>query len=426
MTGKPGQEAVMAEEKEKDQSFSFMQEKVKHKPIYQNRMVQKTAGSILCGLLFGLTALCVWSYGTTKLDERAEEQEVIPVEIPKEEETEESEESTVYITETISMELEDYKKMYQQLLQIGSQVQHSLVDISVVRTETDWFDQQLVSQNSVSGTLIADNGLEVLILTDYSMVSDAEQLLVTFYDHTTANAVLKKYDRNTGLAIISVNLSDIDQSTMDVISYADLGSSKNVRAGEPVLAVGRPLGTAGSVLFGNLTSVSQTAALCDGSYNVLTTDISKGSDGSGVLVSWSGSIIGLIQNEYEVIGQNGTVQAYGISDMKNIIEHLSQNQDIAYMGIHGADVTTAISEAEQIPVGVYVSQVEMGSPAIEAGIQPGDIITVMSGQTITNQKDIMTTLLKCSNGQSVQVVCQRPDKDEYQELEFSVILKTLE
>jgi preprotein translocase subunit Sss1 len=38
----------------------------------------------------------------------------------------------------------------------------------------------------------------------------------------------------------------------------------------------------------------------------------------------------------------------------------------------------------------------------------------------------MTTLLKCSNGQSVQVVCQRPDKDEYQELEFSVILKTLE
>lgn len=96
------------------------------------------------------------------------------------------------------------------------------------------------------------------------------------------------------------------------------------------------------------------------------------------------------------------------------------------MGIVGADVTTSISEAEGIPIGVYVSETELNSPAIEAGIQPGDIITSMSGQQITNLKDVMAILLKCSNEQDIQVICQRPAKETYQELEFSVKLTVLE
>ena len=105
---------------------------------------------------------------------------------------------------------------------------------------------------------------------------------------------------------------------------------------------------------------------------------------------------------------------------------MSNNQDIVYMGIVGADVTTAISETENIPIGVYVSEVQLNSPAIRAGIQPGDIITSISGQPVTNQKDMMSVLLKCADGQSIQVVCERPSKTEYQELTFTVELKVLE
>lgn len=419
----------MGEKKEdKYTDFSFMQEKVKQKPIYQNPLVKKIAGSVICGALFGLTALGIWAIAVPKLGSRVEEQELQPIEIPKEVEQpeEETEEVPVYITETISMELEDYKKMYQQLIQISNQVSKSLVNISSVTTGTDWFDQQFVNQNSVSGILIGDNGLELLILTEYEEIRRGEKLTVTFFDHATADATLKKYDKNTGLAVISVNLSDIEQTTRDVIVYADLGSSKNLRSGEPVIVAGSPLGTSGSVLLGNLTSVTQTAMLYDSSYGVLTTDIVKADSGSGVLVDWDGRIVGLLQDQYEVNGQKNTIQAFGISDMKNLIEHLSNNQDIVYMGIVGADVTTAISESENIPVGVYVSEVAMESPAIEAGIQPGDIITGMSGQDITNLKDVMAVLLKCSNGQRIQVVCQRQDMNGYQELELFVSLKTLE
>lgn len=418
----------MGEDRENNHSnFSFMQETIKQKKLYQTRIVQKLAWSAVSGALFAFTALIIFAAVLPKLNNHVEKQEVQEIVIPEDAEEEtEPEEIPVYITETISMELEDYKKMYLQLMQIGNQVEKSLVNVSAVTVDTDWFDETYTSQSSASGVLIGDNGLEVLILTNYEHIRGAEKLLVTFYDHTTAQAVLKKYDKNTGLAVISVNVSDVTESTKGVILYADLGSSKTLRRGEPVIAVGSPIGTQDSILFGNLTSSVQMAALYDGIYNVLTTDMSASDSGSGVLVSWSGTIVGFIQKQCRVNSQKDTIQAYGISDIKNVIEHLSNNQDIVYMGIMGADVTTAVSEAEEIPIGVYVSEVAMDSPAIEAGIQPGDIITSMSGQPITNQKDIMSILLKCSNGQSVQVVCQRPSQEGYQELTLTVSLRILE
>lgn len=418
----------MTEGKEnKNTDFSFMQETIKQKRIYQSRAVQRIAWSVASGILFALTALVIWMILVPKLDNQVEQQEVQPITIPEEEEQPaEQEDTPVYITETISMELEDYKNMYRQLMQIGNQAEKSLVNVSALTMDTDWFDETYTSRKSASGMLIGDNGVEILVLTNYARIDNAEKLQVSFFDHTTAPAVMKKYDKNTGLAVVSVNLSDVSESTREIIIYADLGSSKTLRSGEPIIAVGSPVGNYGSILFGNLTSVSQTAGIYDGAYNVLTTDMVKANSGSGVLVNWSGKIIGVIQDQYEVNGQKETIQAYGISDIKNIIEHLSNNQDIVYMGIVGTDVTTAISEAEQIPIGVYVSSVELDSPAIEAGIQPGDIIVSMSGQPITNLKDVMGILLKCSNGQNIQVICQRPDKTGYQELELSVNLKILE
>ena len=423
-------EGPMEEDKEKNSGFSFMQEKIKEKPVYANPLVKKALRCILGGALFGGTALLIWALALPRINNRMEKNEIQEIQSPEEmvdSETDDKDEdeSPVYITETVSMELKDYEKMYQQLMQIGNQVSKSLVDISAVKTDTDWFDEALTSHKSVAGLIIGDNGMELLILTEHEKVKDGD-LKVRFYDHTEAAGTLKKYDSNTGLAVISVNLSDVDSSTREVISYAELGSSKSLRSGQPVIVVGNPTGSNGSLLFGNLTSVTQTAELYDSSYNILTTDILKSSNGSGVVADWSGKIVGLLQEKTEVEGQDNTIQAYGISDVKDLIEHLSNNQDIVYMGIVGADVTTSISEQENIPIGVYVSEVSLDSPAITAGIQPGDIITEINGQAIVNLKDIVATLLKCSSGQTVDVRYKRADASGYQDLQASVTLKVLQ
>ena len=131
----------------------------------------------------------------------------------------------------------------------------------------------------------------------------------------------------------------------------------------------------------------QTAELYDSPYNILTTDILRSSNGSGVVADWNGKIIGLLQEQTEVEGQDNTIQAYGISDVKDLIEHLSNNQDIVYMGIVGADVTTSISEQENIPIGVYVSEVSAGFAGDHVLVSSRVISSrQMSGQAVANLK----------------------------------------
>ena len=95
------------------------------------------------------------------------------------------------LQKTVSMELKDYEKMYQQLMQIGNQVSKSLVDISAVKTDTDWFDEALTSHKSAAGLIIGDNGMELLILTEHEKVKDGD-LKVRFYDHTGSSRYFEK------------------------------------------------------------------------------------------------------------------------------------------------------------------------------------------------------------------------------------------
>ena len=103
----------MTEEREnKNTDFLFMQERIKQKRIYQSRAVQRLAWSAASGALFGLTALIVLLIFLPRIDRPAERQEVQPIMIPEEDEQEQEqqtvpEEPPVYITETISMELEE-------------------------------------------------------------------------------------------------------------------------------------------------------------------------------------------------------------------------------------------------------------------------------------------------------------------------------
>ena len=131
----------MSEGKE-NRNLSFIQETVKQKRFYQNRMVQRLLWSVVSGVLFALAALAVWAVAVPRLSSGTEQSRVEKVTLPEPEEQpdppeEEEEEPPVYIMEQVSIELEDYKKMYQQLMQIGSQVEKSLVSVSAVTTDTE-------------------------------------------------------------------------------------------------------------------------------------------------------------------------------------------------------------------------------------------------------------------------------------------------
>lgn len=422
----------MAEEKHQEEEFSFVKEKIKRQRFYQNRTFRKVVFQMVLAAVCGVIACFAFVISRPYIEERLRKEEPAEISFPREEEEEPAKpqesvapQEPIVITETIELELEDYRRLYAKLRGVADECAKSLVTVTATGSDTDWFNETYESKEQTSGLLVGNNGVELLVLTIYSRVKSADRLQVTLVNHDSLDAVLKNYDTVTDLAVLSVNLADVPESAMEQIQMATLGSSRNLRAGELVIAVGSPAGVSGSILYGNLVSSSYKVSVIDGEYDLLLTDMWKASESSGVLVNTEGQIVGLIEQEYRGPVGRDSLTAYGISGVKDVIEHLSNNQDLVYMGIMGADVTEEIAADQSMPAGVYVTGVEMNSPAMDAGIQQGDVITEISGQEITSISEIQEMLLKFSREQAIQVHVMRLGKEGYKEIPCSVVLDRL-
>lgn len=331
----------------------------------------------------------------------------------------------VIITQTIPLELPDYTKLFEKMRSIGKEAAKSMVTVTVERSGTDWFQALQENERQVSGMLVGDNGVEKLILTNYSDIEDAKELYVTFSDYSGAPAVLKKYDRITDLAVLGVNLADMSEITRNQVKTVAWGNSKTVKAGEPVIAVGNPVGIPGSMLFGNITAITYDVPVVDGEYQLLLTDMARGTYSNGALVNFNGEIVGWIQDSYLHAGNRDAMTAYGISGLKSIIEHLCNNQDIVYLGVTCMDMDDKMQEILSFPTGVYIASVEMDSPAMTAGLQSGDIIVDISGQRIGKISEMQELMLNFSAEQIINIKVLRQGKEGLKEIAFDVALTAL-
>ncbi len=413
-----------------NEEFSFIKEKIKKQPFYQTRRFRQLCYWLLVAVLCGVVASFVFVKVQPFMEQTFGQDEKNEMTIPRDndepdEVAQEPAADPVIITEPQELELSDYQKLYTKLKAVAGEVNKSLVTVMAASSDTDWFNEIYESRREISGLLVGNNGVELLVLIPYEPVKDASLLQVTFVDGTSQEAVLKNYDRVTDLAIVSVNLAAVDDSTMEAVKIADLGSSRNLKAGDNVIAVGSPAGFAGSLKLGNLVAPGHKTSVIDGEYRLLITDMERSDGGTGVLVNLDGQVIGLIEDTYLHASNERAMTAYAISDMKAVIEHLSNSQDLVYMGIKGSQVTAEIAEIQGIPMGVYVSNVEPDSPALNGGLQAGDVITEISGKTVAGVTEIQEMLLKFSKDQVIRVKVMRQGKEEYKEITCSVKLDVL-
>ena len=171
---------------------------------------------------------------------------------------------------------------------IGKEANRAVVTVTGVVSNTDWYNNSFESNGQASGVIIGESGNKLLILTEHKVVQPAEEIHVTFIDDAMAKASLRKYDGNTGIAILTVEIKQLGAKTRERISCAKLGNSLNVSQGNIAIAVGSPLGTNYSIGTGNVTSVGNVIETMDHTYSVFTTDIVGNSNSSGVLLNLEG------------------------------------------------------------------------------------------------------------------------------------------
>ena len=417
------------------EEFSFMNEKIKDKPFYKKKWVRITAAVIGISLFSIVISCVVFMKMYAWMEARTEQEAMQNIEIP-EDQTEDAlqqepavPEQTQTTPETIVVEneitLEDYSVLFAQLRGLAKEVRRSVVTVTALSNDVDWFNEDYQNSGHAAGMIIEDNGVELLILTKYTGIEACDGIRVTFTDDTAVAAALKKYDVTTGLAVISVNLSDISEETSAKITKASLGNSMRLEAGTPVMAIGCVDGNGDSLQIGTLTLVDQCQSVVDAEYTILATDMAKNAGADGLLVNLNGEVIGIIQEKYLSENTQNVLTAYGISDIKGLLEQLSNNQDVTYLGIKGISVTEE-AQSTGVPAGVYVTEVELDSPAMRGGIQSGDVIQAINGQRIRTMTELSKVLQRLSNKQNISLEGQRLTRDGYKKVNYQTSLSVLE
>ena len=440
MEQKPeNQEHEREEQKERD--YSFMREIIKKKPVSAGFLLKRVLWIVCGAVLAGIIASFVF-VNMVPVAERLRRGEDSRVSLPgtgasssnsadesgsetSSASSSETAEETPAPAETPSptpapeIGITEYRQLYKDMLAVAETPRRAMVTVVGISNEMDYFNQNYENQKQISGLLAAENQEELFILTEYRVVENVERIQVTFYDGSVVDAIYQRHDANTGLTILKVSKGDLKQTTRESLELAPLGSSRSVTQGEPVLALGSPIGYSDSVAYGVITSVTNTVSTLDTEYNLLTTDINGSEEGSGVLMNLNGEIVGVIAQAYST---ENIVTALPVSQIRDLIESLSNNEARPYIGIRGQDVTEQISNTTGIPKGVLVTSVQPDSPAMLAGIKEYDVIVKINEDKIATFRQYRDSLDELKPGQTATVTAMRKGAAGYAEVEFQIPL----
>lgn len=306
-----------------------------------------------------------------------------------------------------------YLEMMSELKRVAATASESILKVYSVTTGVNWMDESIETRTGRTGIILADNGVELLVLTDYQFLTGADRIELQFADDTVLTAQMFSFDADMGFAVVSIPLEVIDEKTKETYTYAVL-SNEPFGEGEPVIAIGRPNGYFGAVEYGFITHSGTPVYFTDGAGSCFTTDMSYGNDSDAVIVSLDGIFLGVVRPS--------DASAIDISSYTTLLEKLLNGATIPYFGIRAENIPANVLSNLELTHGIYVNEAISLSPAAEAGLKKGDIITGIDDIEITNVSEFYANILAGEEGTAVTVHIYRSSKREEPSEDISVVL----
>ena len=289
---------------------------------------------------------------------------------------------------------------------------------------------------SGSGVVIDKQGH---IITNNHVVTGATALYAQLKDGRIYELELTGTDPANDLAVVKIKNAPSD------LTVAQIGSSKDLKVGQGVMAIGAPLGLSSTATTGIISALdrpvvtkgesSDSSSSSSASQPVYTNAIqvdaaiNPGNSG-GALLNTKGEVIGINSNKIGGSTVEGMGYAIPISDAKPIIEELMQKEtrlkvdeaNKGVLGITGVNVESQYSEVYGIPMGVYISSVTDNSGAAAAGLVRGDIITAINGQTVETMEALKEEMNYYQAGDTVTLTIMQGSPTGYQSKDVQVTL----
>jgi len=301
---------------------------------------------------------------------------------------------------------------------IAKIVSPSVVGIDTSVSYSNGYRSALVPEGSGSGIIINSQGY---IVTNNHVVDGASKITVNLSDGRKFPAQLIGKDAKTDLAVLKINATNLIP--------AKLGDSSKLEVGELAVAIGNPLGEsfAGTVTAGIISGLNRNLQSDYGPVNLIQTDaaINPGNSG-GPLVNSNGEVIGITSVKLTSTGGSDTQDPFGmfqsqstpvegmgfaipINEAKPIIDELIKHGYVErpVMGVSVQEVTSQDAAQYNIPVGLYIAQVQQGSGADAAGLQAGDVITAVDGTKVDTFDSLQSIITKHKIGDTITVTFWR-------------------
>lgn len=413
------------DKKASSENYSFIKETIKEQPTDRKRLAGKFLTAAVCGVIFGACAAGTMALIVPKALERfgtAPDQKAVVTLTPsvKAEQVTPTPEATEQ--EKTSASTAWQNDLSDGMSQIAEEPRRALVRISAAGEDSDLLDDSFLEYGDEEGFVFLKNSEAFYILTVSDQMQEADKFTVTFSDGTVTDGILCKKDLRTGFFVIKVPFTSVDEETQEKIPAAPLVAADDMKQTESVIAIGSPSGDYDSLMGGTITSVTGTLKVADEEYGMLTTDMVGSEEGGGILLNSSGEVAGIIWNQEEDC--TNVIRAVETAQLRPLLESMANGEDICYIGIMGATISSYQSENLDVPRGVYVDAVDEDSPAMTAGIQNGDILHALDGQEVQSMEEYASVLQGLNKGTRTTVNVYRKNPfGEYEDVQLKVTIK---
>ncbi len=413
------------DKKASSENYSFIKETIKEQPTDRKRLAGKFLTAAVCGVIFGACAAGTMALIVPKALERfgtAPDQKAVVTLTPsvKAEQVTPTPEATEQ--EKTSASTAWQNDLSDGMSQIAEEPRRALVRISAAGEDSDLLDDSFLEYGDEEGFVFLKNSEAFYILTVSDQMQEADKFTVTFSDGTVTDGILCKKDLRTGFFVIKVPFTSVDEEMQEKIPAAPLVAADDMKQTESVIAIGSPSGDYDSLMGGTITSVTGTLKAADEEYGMLTTDMVGSEEGGGILLNSSGEVAGIIWNQEE--DRTNVIRAVETAQLRPLLESMANGEDICYIGIMGATISSYQSENLDVPRGVYVDAVDEDSPAMTAGIQNGDILHALDGQEVQSMEEYASVLQGLNKGTRTTVNVYRKNPfGEYEDVQLKVTIK---
>lgn len=308
--------------------------------------------------------------------------------------------------------LREYIAMMAELRTLADRVSESLVTVRAYTSGVNWLDEDIETSVDVTGVMMGDNGVELLILTEYEELGAADRIEIRFRDGARARGkVYGKYS-DLNLAVVAVTLADLEDDVRAALSYISMAETTVVSEGEPIMALGRPNGYFGAVEYGFILTQGHKGYYTDGVVEMYTTDIGYHAASDGVIVNMNGELVGLIAHDIGDADTSGVCTVLGVESIRPMLLKMLNGVRIPYFGVRTEDIPQDVLANMGVDNGIYVNEVIAYSAAASAGIRKGDVILAVGDELVMSVADFSEILMNLQAGDRVVVEVYRSSQRE--------------